>query len=161
MELGSEALALCDEDEPNGKVRRVFLSVLVLRDPPAWVAYWQGDPSSLPDLLSDSDREMLEDARLYPPESTDELSSLGWWDALSVVPLPQETAAIRKAIGDAGEALSLEFERQRLAADGFPELAKRVWWAARESPAYGFDIGSFCGKAFSPATPDSPLAIEV
>lgn len=160
-ETGNESLRLCAEDEPNSAVRRLFLSVLVLMDPPAWVAYWQGDPTSLELLLSDTDRSLLGSAGLYPhkPDEQD-LARGGWWDALSVVPLSESVLALRKAIGDAGEELSIAYERARLEAEGFPELAQRVWWAGRESPAYGFDVGSFVGRGGTQA-PDAPLAIEV
>lgn len=160
-ETGNESLRLCAEDEPNSAVRRLFLSVLVLMDPPAWVAYWQGDPTSLELLLSDTDRSLLGSAGLYPrkPHEQD-LARGGWWDALSVVPLSESVLALRKAIGDAGEELSIAYERARLEAEGFPELAQRVWWAGRESPAYGFDVGSFVGRG-GPGAPDAPLAIEV
>lgn len=160
-ETGRESLGLCAEDEPNSAVRRLFLSVLVLMDPPAWVAYWQGDPTSLEMLLSDSDRSLLGSAGLYPrkPDEQD-LARAGWWDALSVVPLSESVLALRKAIGDAGEELSIAYERARLEAEGFPELAQRVWWAGRESPAYGFDVGSFVGRGGA-EPPEAPLAIEV
>jgi hypothetical protein len=130
-ETGNESLRLCAEDEPNSAVRRLFLSVLVLMDPPAWVAYWQGDPTSLELLLSDTDRSLLGSAGLYPrkPHEQD-LARGGWWDALSVVPLSESVLALRKAIGDAGEELSIAYERARLEAEGFPELAQRVWWPA-------------------------------
>ena len=158
---GREALGLCVEDEPNGSVRRLFLSVLVLMDPPAWVAYWQGDPTSLELLLSDTDRSLLGSAGLYPRRLQEhDLALAGWWDALAVVPLSESLLALRKAIGDAGEELSIAYERARLHTQGHPELAERVWWAGRESPAYGFDVGSFVGGDGT-AAPDTPLAIEV
>jgi len=73
--------------------------------------------------------------------------------------LVAEGAAQRKVIGDAGEELSLAFERQRLTDEGFPELAAEVQWLSRESDAYGFDILSFSGRAGG--TPDDRRAIEV
>lgn len=157
--LGLDGLSQCAEDEPAPSVRRLFLSVLMLRDPPAWVAYWQGDPNNLDALLSQTDRDLLRTAGLYPPDQHD-VYTKSWWDALAVVPLPETSSAIRKAIGDAGEKLSLDFERARLAREGFPELARLVWWAAQESAAYGFDIGSFAGSAFG-SQPDQRIAVEV
>jgi hypothetical protein len=160
-EIGREVLELCAEDEPNSAVRRLFLSVLVLMDPPAWVSYWQGDPTSLELLLSETDRSLLASAGLYPHKPDDQdFERVGWWDALAVVPLPESMLALRKAIGDAGEELSIVYERARLQSEGFPELAKRVWWAGRESAAYGFDVGSFVGLG-GPELPGVPLAIEV
>ncbi len=163
---GSEALSLDDEDEPNPEVLRLFLSVFTLADPPAWVAYWQGDPSSLDLVVPQPERRLLVTAGLLPPPDRADLTAWGWWKALSLVPRPDETAAVRKIIGDAGEALSLEYERRRLIADGFPELARRVRPVGRESPAYGFDIASFWGldamrSGKASVEPGRALAIEV
>ena len=157
--LGNDALSQCDEDEPTPAVRRLFLSVLMLKDPPNWVAFWQGDPASIGMLLSDAERGVLSDAELYPPEPGDFMRT-AWWDALTTVPLPQTTSAIRKAIGDAGEQMTVAFERARLTREGFPELARDVWWAAKESAAYGFDVGSFAGRSIG-QSPHQRIAIEV
>ena len=159
--LGDEVLALTAEEEPNSSVLRVFTSVLVLQDPPIWVAYWQGDPSALSLLLTDSERQVLAAAELGEPGSADDLDAWAWWNALRIVPLETESADFRKLLGDAAEQLSLAYERQRLAKEGYTELARRVRWVARESAAYGFDILSFAGTSFDSANPTSRLAIEV
>jgi hypothetical protein len=159
-DLGLTALGLCNEDEPNEEVRRLLVSTIILRRPPAWVAYWQGDPSSLDLVVPEGDRELLESAGLLPPDTGD-LRRRAWWLALGAVPLPDQMLSLRKAIGDAGEELSYRFEKARLVAQGFPQLADSVTWVAKESPAYGFDIASFAGSSFPGREPDSPLAIEV
>lgn len=164
--FGAEALNLCDEDEPSREVLRLFVSVLVLGDPPPWVAYWQGDPSSLDLVLPEQERRLLEHAELLPIPDQQDFTGWIWWSALSRVPLPEEAGAFRKAIGDAGEELSIEHERRRLDSEGFPDLARLVRWVGRESPAYGFDIASFWGKAptgrgNNTSEPQRPLAIEV
>lgn len=158
--LGRDALALEAADEPSPAVRRLFLSVLLLREPPPWVAYWQGDPGALELVIPESERDLLADVGLYPPRDDGELDHWSWWDAMRQVPLPDETGAYRKAIGDAGEELSLVYERARLTTAGLPELAARVRWVARESAAYGFDIASFHGS-LRPSEPQRPLAVEV
>jgi hypothetical protein len=153
--LGREALALGEEDEPNNAARRLFLSVLLLREPPPWVAFWQGQPGSLQLVLPEPERHLLADVGLYPEEDSD-IENVAWWDALRRVPLPEEAGAYRKLVGDAGEELTVAYERARLQALGRPELAARVRWVARESPAYGFDVLSYTGQR-----PNRPLAIEV
>jgi hypothetical protein len=161
--LGLQALALEEADEPGPEARRLLLSVLLLRDPPAWVAYWQGDPSSADVVIPQPQRTLLGHAGLFPlttPE--DDLATWAFWDALDVVPLEQRTGDNRKAIGDAGEELTVEYEQRRLRDEGFPRLANDVQWLARESDAYGFDVLSFCGSRYSQGqNPDAPLAIEV
>ena len=160
--LGCQALSLGTEEEPNREVLRLFVSVLLLRHPPQWVAYWQGDPSALEWIIPDRERKILRDAALYHSPSPDQdLEGWAWWDALRELPILEETVGYRKAIGDAAEELTFEYERQRLRREGFPQLATRVRWVARESPAYGFDVSSSCGLSFAGASPDRPLAIEV
>jgi hypothetical protein len=159
-DLGFTALGLCDEDEPSEEVRRLLVSTIILRHPPAWVAYWQGDPSSLDLVVPQGDRKLLESAGLLPPDPSD-LRRRAWWLALGAVPLPEEMQSLRKVIGDAGEELSYRYEKTRLTAQGFAQLADCVTWVAKESPAYGFDIASFAGTSFPGREADSPLAIEV
>lgn len=161
-EFGRGVLALAAEDEPPQEARRVFLSVLLLSDPPPWVAYWQGDPTSIGLLLSDADRSILAGAGLWPTPAADsaDLQVAAWWDALAIVPLPESVLALKKAVGDAGEQLTIRYEQERLRAEGHSDLAERVWWAGRESPAYGFDVGTFRGRSFG-GDPAEPLAIEV
>lgn len=79
--LGHEALGLGDEDEPNDAARRLFLSVLLLREPPPWVAFWQGQPTSLELVLPEPERHLLTDAGMYPEDGSD-IESVAWWDAL-------------------------------------------------------------------------------
>jgi hypothetical protein len=161
--LGREALALEDADEPGPEARRLLLSVLLLRDPPAWVAYWQGDPTSADFVIPQPQRQLLGQADLYPPPSPEQdLATWAFWNALGAVPLAHRTGDNRKAIGDAGEELTVAYERRRLSEEGFPDLAGSVQWLARESDAYGFDVLSFCGSRFSQGQePTAPLAIEV
>lgn len=160
-ELGREALGRGAEDEPSQEVLRLFASVLFLRHPPAWVAYWQGDPSSLDLVLPDTARELLEDAQLLHSSGPEDLAAWALWDALKEVPPLEVIAEQRKAIGETAEKLSLAYERERLEREGYPALATRVRWVAHESAAYGFDILSFCGISRCPELAERPLAIEV
>ncbi len=160
-DLGHEALGRGVEDEPSQEVLRLFSSLLFLRHPPVWVAYWQGDPSSLDLVLPDTARELLQDARLLHSSGIEDLEAWALWDALKEVPPLEVIAEQRKAIGETAEKLSFRYERERLDREGYPTLAARVRWVAHESAAYGFDILSFCGTSGCPELPDRPLAIEV
>ena len=161
--LGEEALRIGTEPEPNDAVLQLFLSVLVLRHPPSWVAFWQGNAESLDLVLPDNDRKLLKDSGFFPPLDPEDFYGWAWWKALEMVPIPEDSGH-RKKIGDAGEKLTLEFERTRLEKEGFSNLAKEVRWVAQESPAYGFDVASYQGllsKKSDKLKPDTPLAIEV
>jgi len=160
-QLGHEALGRGSDEEPSPEVLRLLTSVLFLRHPPAWVAYWQGDPSSLDLVLPDTARGLLRDAGLLHYSGAEDVEAWALWDALKEVPLLEVIAEQRKAIGDTAEKLSLHYERERLHREGDPTLATRVRWVAHESAAYGFDVLSFCGSVRCPDFPERPLAIEV
>lgn len=159
--LGERALAMSDEEEPPPQVLRLFITVLFLRRPPAWVAWWQGSPGDIDAVLPDDERRVMRDAGLLPQPPVEDPGGWAWWQALGRVPLSEHTAVARKEIGDAGEKLSVEFERSRLRAQGYAELADDVRWIARESDAYGFDILSSAGNDHPPLKADDRIAIEV
>lgn len=160
-ELGFDVLARCSEEEPSPEVLRVFLSVFLLRHPPAWVAYWQGDPSSLDVVLPDAAKEIFSDAQVPSAPPPRDLEAWALWAALRAVPQPQDTAEQRKIVGTAAERLSLKYERDRLTTEGYPALAANVRWVARESTAYGFDILSFFGANGDRRPSETRRAIEV
>lgn len=159
--LGERALATSDEDEPPPEVLRLFITVLFLRRPPAWVAWWQGSPDDIEAVVPAEERRVMRDAGLLPHPPIEDPGGWAWWQALGRVPLPEHRAAARKQIGDAGEELSVEFERRRLGAQGYDELADEVVWIARESDAYGFDVLSFAGDDHPPLEANDRIAIEV
>jgi len=160
-DLGYEALRRGDEEEPSEQVLRLFASVLFLRHPPAWVAYWQGDPSSLDMVLPDTAFEVLQHAGLLDSAGMEDLEAWALWDALKEVPPLEVLAEQRRAIGERAEELSFRYERDRLEKEGHHDLSRRVRWVAHESAAYGFDILSFCGSSRDPDRPERPFAIEV
>lgn len=159
--LGKEALARVDDDEPAPEVLRLFSSVLFLRHPPTWVAYWQGNQDHIDLAMPEGNRDVLRAAGLLDASNVEDIESWALWNALRAVPPLEAAMAHRATIGAAGEELAVAYERSRLASEGFPELARRVRWVARESAAYGFDVLSYGGRTFSAARPATPLAIEV
>lgn len=159
--LGQRALDLGAEDEPSSEVLRLFVTVLLLRDPPTWVAWWQGAPQDLEAVIPEGERVILRDAGLLPVPPVTDPAGWGWWQALGRVPLPEHAAIERKQIGDAGESLTVDYERWRLTEQGYVDLASQVAWLAQESDAYGFDVLSFAGNDHQGLAPDTPIAIEV
>lgn len=159
--LGERALAMSDEEEPPREVLRLFITVLCLQRPPAWVAWWQGSPADIDAVVPSDERRVMQTAGLLPQPPIEDLGGWAWWQALGRVPLPDHAATERKQIGDAGEELSMAFERWRLRAQGYNELADAVRWIARESDAYGFDVLSYAGDDHVPLEPNDRIAIEV
>lgn len=160
-DVGRAALGRCAEEEPTQEVSRFLASVLLLRRPPTWVAYWQGDPGSLDLVLPEPSREILRDAGLLPEASATDPETWSLWNALTAVPALDISLAFRAEVGREAERAVLEAERRRLTAEGFPSLAAKVRWVAQESAAYGFDVLSYCGGRSGSAAAGAPLAIEV
>lgn len=161
LPLGQRALGLGTEDEPAAPALRLLVTVLLLRDPPTWVAWWQGAPHDLEAVIPEGERLILRDAGLLPQPPPTDPAGWGWWQALGRVPLPEHAAIERKQIGDAGESLTVDHERERLTEQGYVELASQVAWLAQESDAYGFDVLSFAGDDHQSLEPRTPIAIEV
>jgi hypothetical protein len=159
--LGERALGMSYEEEPPPEVLRLFVTVLFLRRPPTWVAWWQGAPDNIDAVVPAEEQRVMREAGLLPQPPVEDPGGWAWWQALGRVPLPEHRAAARKQIGNAGEQLSLEFERSRLRAQNYQELAADVVWIARESDAYGFDVLSYAGDDYGPLRPDARIAIEV
>jgi hypothetical protein len=159
--LGERALSLSGEEEPPPEVLRLFITVLFLRRPPAWVAWWQGSPGDIDVVVPRDEQRVMQDAGLLPVPPVEDPGGWAWWQALGRLPFPEQTAAARKEIGNAGEELSVAFERKRLQGQGYADLADGVVWIARESDAYGFDVLSYAGDDYPPLEPHDRLAIEV
>ena len=159
--LGERAVTMTDEEEPTPEVLRLFITVLFLRRPPTWVAWWQGSPQDLDAVVPPAEQGVLRDAGLLPIPPTDDPGGWAWWKALGRIPLAEQTAAARKKIGNAGEQLSVASERERLLGQGYEDLAEGVIWIARESDAYGFDVLSYAGDDHKPLEPRDRIAIEV
>jgi hypothetical protein len=112
-------------------------------------------------VIPDDEFRLMHDAGLTPtPDASVDPAGWAWWKALGRVPLPEQNAAERKRIGDAGEELTVEYERVRLSDQGYSDLAAGIRWVAQESDAYGFDVLSFVGDDHA-MDPRTPLAIEV
>jgi hypothetical protein len=84
-DLGHRALGLGDSDDPSATAKEFLMSVIVLAEPPSWVAWWQGQPGSLDAVLPDTTRELLGESGLLPPPGLEDLARWGWWKALEEV----------------------------------------------------------------------------
>lgn len=85
-----------------------------------------------------------------------------WWRAIYYIVEGWERINLEE-IGRYAEELTLQYERQRLSANGLHQLASQVRWVSQESDAYGYDVLSFCGDRASlfNAQESDPLRIEV
>jgi hypothetical protein len=69
----------------------------------------------------------------------------------------KQIAAEKERVGLLGEALVLEFEREKLFSAGREDLAKKVLWSATDDDSLGYDIESFIVNESG----EKPIFIEV
>lgn len=62
----------------------------------------------------------------------------------------EKTDELRNEIGDIAESFAMEFERNRLIKNGFPELAKLVERLSKIDSYLGYDILSYQGSGLDP-----------
>ncbi len=134
------------------KILRHILRELILHYRPPWgllLPHGRGivRGNAAPDV-----RQCFESAGFFrdPPDE----DSIVWWDELSA--FFRSTAVLgRVEVGRRGEALSLESERRRLAAAGFPAIEPK--WAAIYDETLGYDLVSYDVSGGEP----KPFYIEV
>lgn len=156
---GHEIVSLWDKDEPNPSVIRKLILPLVLKIMPSWVTFATKPLDERISAIPERWREILRDAELlYNPLSRD---AIEWWKTLeqSISEIDEQLNMI---IGEAGEKLTMKFERERLFGEKHFNLAQKVRWISKESDKCGFDIASFLGfLKFSQEKPEHMILIEV
>ncbi|MDP2402178.1 MAG: DUF3883 domain-containing protein [Actinomycetota bacterium] len=111
------------------------------------------------DAFVDSDtRQCLRDLELLPKNGT--IRSRQWWAGLL-----DQTGAVDeqtlKELGDWAESTSIQYEKRRLADEGFTSLAASVEWVSREDEGLGYDILSYVGANCLDLDPETRLRVEV
>lgn len=141
--VGKEIVQLCDKEEPTPLVIRLLLLPLVLKLMPSWITFSIKPFEERIIAIPDRWKEVLQDAELLDDPLSESANS--WWESLQ-----REVYSIdcklRKEIGNAGESLTMEFEKKRLINEGYTNLADNVYWVSKESDIYGYDISSFFGR---------------
>lgn len=157
--LGKKIVSLWDKEEPNPLIIRQLIFPLVLKLMPSWVTF---SGRSLEErLISIPDRwkEVLNNGELLGKPQSDEAKK--WWRDLQQAIVKIEEKFLKK-IGDAGEILTLKYEKIRLTYEKHIELAEKVDWVSKENDNYGFDIASFFGYLLSDnKKPTDMIMIEV
>lgn len=142
------------EDRSGVLLRRRLLLQLILslRRDLMWMAFAGREELREKDLnLAQTLEELGLLRRVLPQDAT------VFWDELRNAGKHLDHAMLKK-IGDDAEALSMEFERARLAQKGFPNLSQKISWVSRESDLHGYDILSFRGEG---SNPNERVQIEV
>lgn len=156
---GREIVSLWDKEEPNPSVIRTLILPLVLKIMPSWVTFALKPLEERIFAIPERWKEILRDAELlYNPLSQD---SIEWWKALEQS-VSERDEQLKEIVGEAGEKLTMKFERERLLREKHFILAEKVRWVSKESDKYGFDISSNLGfLKFGQQKPDDMIMIEV
>jgi len=88
-----------------------------------------------------------------------DIDVLNWWHEV-INDLQTYREEELKKIGDLGEWLTLEFEKNRIANDGVAHSDTLVLWVAKITDEYGFDIKSIDGSFFG-NIPDASSKIQI
>jgi hypothetical protein len=145
-------VVLCADEEPNTIVLREILALILSKHNFEWLVYYDSDPVIFKSYLENYDNEwvvMLENANLFDFEDEDVID---WWGRI-LSKYESYKDELKKAIGDIGENLTYQYERNRVECDGYIPSKNYVKWASQISDRYGFDVlsirGSFLGNEIS------------
>jgi len=157
--LGKEITSLWDKEEPNSLVIRKLLLPLVIKIMPPWVAFSSKPLKERICAIPERWKEVLRDAELLENPLFDDANK--WWATLQHIIMEKDEQR-KKVIGEAGENLTMNFERNRLLTENQSSLADKIKWISKESNEYGFDISSFFGLLkLSHQKPETLMMIEV
>jgi hypothetical protein len=152
----NQLIPLCKSEEPNVAVTRAILFLIIRAEKFHWLAYFDHDPGLFKTGIPNHWVELLEAAALFDFEATEVIQ---WW-----VELLEEFNRFEvenlKEIGDLGEKLTFEFEKERLTQEKIKNGPLRVTWVSQISNSMGFDIRSVKGKLLKGRKLD-PAFIEV
>lgn len=158
-EAGLKIIALCENEEPNLSVIRQILLPIIKKMTPAWITFAGRPLEERIIAIPERWREVLYKAELLSAPLSEEAQK--WWDVLQEKVDDIERAYVKK-IGDAGESLTITYEKRRLLIEEHSDLAERVRWISRESDYYGFDVESYRGRMEpSVLRPEDRIMIEV
>jgi hypothetical protein len=144
--------------ELNLAISRAIIGVIVKQNLYSWLAFFDGDVPMFRSILPTDWVDILEAADLL--NIADEIV-VNWWQEI-LEALETYDISNQKKIGDLGEKLSFDFERQRLSQAGVVDILMRIRWMSRISDKFGYDIRSIHAGLLGGSQPFSQLIkIEV
>ena len=156
---GKGIVELSEKDEPSLNVIRHILLTITLKYNPPWVTFASRPLEERTIAIPDNWAEVLKVAELLQEPLSED--AINWWKRLQHEVEEIETKNLKK-IGDAGETLTIRYEKKRLLLDRLFDLAEKIKWRSKESDDYGYDIESFFGGfALKDKDSEDILMIEV
>ena len=166
IELDSKSTATISDDgqslvnsssvsDPSSEELREIVRVLLHQNKMSWVVFCSEDPKAFRTAVPDNWEQILDNCGLFNLSNSDIFK---WWQAL-FFKYDQDKEARLKKIGDIGESLTYNLEKERVTDDGY-EPSVKVNWAASIDDTLGFDILSINGVYHSNGN-ETPVYIEV
>ncbi|MFT5723285.1 MAG: hypothetical protein ACI9JN_000394 [Bacteroidia bacterium] len=142
-------------DEPSTTTLRGVVRKMLLKNKFTWLVFYTKGPVLFKMSIPNNWEVILENCGLLDFDDPDIRK---WWHLL-FSKYNKDRQERNKAIGDAGEYLTFEFEKSRVSKDGFdPHMV--VGWASTLDDHYGYDILSICGN-YHTGNNDEIISIEV
>ncbi len=151
-------MPLCSEKDPNYRVIRAILFLVVSQSHFHWLIFFNADMEIFKVAIPQIWIDLLDSGGLF---NINDQNVSEWWENL-LSTLQKYNQDILKKIGDLGESLTFDFEKKRLARDGRKRVYSLVKWVSRFSDKFGYDILSKRGKLLKEKYSDmDEIRIEV
>jgi len=134
----------CKQDEPNLDILRCFLSIIIIKIRPRWLAFFHTNPDIFRSAIPLKWIEVLDNADLF---NFYDKEVFNWWKDI-YIKHKEESDTKKKQIGDLGEEFTCYFEKERLHIDGIKDHDTYVRIVSRISDELGFDVISIRGRFF-------------
>ena len=133
---------LGDDSEPSIEVLRFLIKTLITHNRFHWLMFFNENADIFKAAIPKEWIDLLESVNLF--RLSDE-SVVDWWKDI-LGRFYEYNEGRHKEIGDVGEKLTVDYERQRLEADNFPNTFSYVKWVAHFTDSEGYDVLSARGS---------------
>lgn len=159
LELSAKGKSLLRKaDGSSIKLARELLFILVTEDFPELISLAFQNAKVRSENLDNAMKEIFNECLLM--EFHLDAAAAAWWNRLAEMGTYSESGQ-KAALGRASEERTLEFEKARLASEGFLHSERVVSWVSQDNDFAGFDILSRNGALYSHRDRNEPLSIEV
>lgn len=137
-------IPLCHEENPNIGFLQALLYKVIINNKYSWLLFFDEDVEIFKVAIPQGWIDLLNSAGLFDFE---EKSVKDWWKELigTFQKYDQEKSM---EIGEIGEVLTYEHEKERLIIDGFSSFHLFLKWVSKISDQYGYDLISIKGGLF-------------
>ena len=133
------------EINPSNELIRQILYKILQKNHYPWIINFNHDIIYFKNFIPENWVDLLEAAGLF---NLSDKEVLEWW-TLIIQDINQMDINREKDIGNIGELITFNFEKERVCNEGLATFINYVIWVSRISDSYGFDIKSIRGTSLS------------